>query len=317
MRAALLLALFPALALAQFGASGRVNMSRIDTENLNATNGTITNATLTTLSYTSASGGTLTADGDGIVLPDSGAWLSNGSPYNSGLYFQSNSHMVIFGDRIDIEAHSPGGINVDANGYDLALKGNPVGVVDGYLHFYTEPIGVCDGSFPFTTGSWGFPSTAPPARTRLCFCTYDGTSYKWINLRNGAIGDSTTCPADDVTIGLWSAGDGSGPAVEDQNMGPAFPVGTQPPKFGTVSVMWHSAGTGGTNGVQVVIYEYPSGPALCSCFVAPCSAAAHGALPCSCDTRAVAGKTYVARIGSGTDCAANPSDVDIGVQLLR
>lgn len=124
-------------------------------------------------------------------------------------------------------------------------------------------------------------------------------------------------PTEDFVLGTWGGGDGAGPAAEDQNMGPAHETGAFPAKIGNVGFMWASAGTGGTNGVQAVVYEYPSGPALCSCFVGPCTAPAKSWSKCACGTRMGANKTYVVRVGGGTDCAANPSDITFGAQLLR
>lgn len=124
-------------------------------------------------------------------------------------------------------------------------------------------------------------------------------------------------PGRNRVFGQWGFSDGSGPAPEDRNMGPGFKTGDYPPKFGVFTVTWNGAGSGGTNGVQVSVYEYPSGPTLCSCFVGPCSTAAHSNLECACNTEALANKTYVGRVGAGTDCAANPSDLSIGLQILR
>lgn len=281
--------------------------------------GTVTAASgyFAELHFGTADGGTMVIGLDGIVLKDSSAWVSSGPPgWAAGMYFPQPDDLRLFADD-QVVITSGGIMQLDADGFELTLSGDPVSVVDSYFHIYSSAVGTCSGSFPHAEGSIVLLNPANPVRTALCLCTHDGSAYRWANLTTGAIGDTTTCPTDDVTIGLWSAGDGSGPAQEDINLGPAFPVGAHPPKFGTISVQWGAAGTGGTNGVQAVIYEHPSGPELCSCFVSPCSGSADYPRTCECATRALANKVYTARVGGLTDCGSNPSDVHIGVQLLR
>lgn len=124
-------------------------------------------------------------------------------------------------------------------------------------------------------------------------------------------------PGRNFVTGMWTLGDGSGPAAEGQALAPVFATGPHPPKFGSVNVMWSGSGSGGTSGVQVEIYDYPAGPVLCSCFVGPCSGAGHANLSCACNTEALPNKIYAGRIGTATDCAANPSDVKLGVVVMR
>ncbi len=74
---------------------------------------------------------------------------------------------------------------------------------------------------------------------------------------------------------------------------------------------WAAAGTGGTTGVVVQLFDVIAGASFCSCTLGACTAAALDPLSCNCNTQSTgaAARTLVFRFTSGTDCLTNPANV--------
>lgn len=80
-----------------------------------------------------------------------------------------------------------------------------------------------------------------------------------------------------------------------------------------ISCSWGTAGTGGTTGVVVRIYN--GSAEVCSCTLGACTTAANTALSCACAAGLLASsKNYTVQLKSTTDCTANPGNIVCNVE---
>lgn len=89
-----------------------------------------------------------------------------------------------------------------------------------------------------------------------------------------------------------------------------------PPRADVITCQWQTAGTGGSTGVVVEVWNQTDGTQVCSCVVGACTATARDPLTCGCEQNLLADKTYTMRLTSGTDCTANPQGVVCSVNLV-
>ena len=77
-----------------------------------------------------------------------------------------------------------------------------------------------------------------------------------------------------------------------------------------ITCAWGTAGTGGTTGVVVRLYDVGGAAELCSCTLGACTTAANTNLTCSCASGVLASsKNYAVQLKSTTDCTGNPSNI--------
>jgi hypothetical protein len=77
-----------------------------------------------------------------------------------------------------------------------------------------------------------------------------------------------------------------------------------------INCSWGTAGTGGSTGVVVRLYDTGGAAELCSCTLGACTTAANTPLSCSCASGVLASsKTYAVQLKSTTDCTGNPSNI--------
>lgn len=80
-----------------------------------------------------------------------------------------------------------------------------------------------------------------------------------------------------------------------------------------ISCSWGTAGTGGTTGVVVRIYD--GSAEVCSCTLGACTTAANTALSCACAAGLLASsKNYTVQLKSTTDCTGNPANIVCNVE---
>lgn len=98
-----------------------------------------------------------------------------------------------------------------------------------------------------------------------------------------------------------------GVCAEDANFqGPLHNVAADATRVGC---SWGTAGTGGTTGVVVQVYDVTGAASVCSCTLQACTAAAGTPANCSCTGTLSGSNQYAVRLSSSTDCAGNPSNI--------
>jgi len=85
-----------------------------------------------------------------------------------------------------------------------------------------------------------------------------------------------------------------------------------------IACSWEQAGTGGTTGVVVKVFDNTSGTTVCSCTVGTCTNVAFSGMHCACNGAMTtnANRTLSIRLDSATDCTANPRRIGCTATVL-
>lgn len=72
---------------------------------------------------------------------------------------------------------------------------------------------------------------------------------------------------------------------------------------------WGTAGTGGSTGVELNIFDVTAAGTLCTCNLGACTIAANTPTVCTCSGTYVNNNLYTMQLRGTTDCAVNPSNI--------
>lgn len=226
---------------------------------------------------------TFTADAtDAVVTSAIPAFLLKPSVAYSAndlvLDVQNSTSTSLF--KVDVEGDTTIASSLTISGSGgVQTVGGPVNAqtvtAGAYYALSATAIGTCDSANEGRTrrdNTAGGTSTS--ARTRACLCTSDGAAsptYAWVNVHSGAVGTTTTCPANTPSGTIGGYTQRSAPAVAEVLVGTR--MATSGGKFSRLGSTVDVAGTGaGTYSLEV--YDTTTATQLCASGTMSCTAVA-------------------------------------------
>lgn len=178
--------------------------------------------------------------------------------------------------------------------------------------------GLGTGSAGTGTAFASFPTCTAGLLGRLLFDStntawrYCDGAGSWLFVLNGSTSQSL------VDVYSWNAQQGTGGEVVNTNWLGPYRTGNTGSTVRVAACNWQAAGTGGTTGVTLQIYNITDSVALCSLGSVACTTAARTPFTlASCNGTAVAAnKTYVVRV-SASDCTTQPTGTVCNIEGLR
>lgn len=223
------------------------------------------------------------------------------------------SALYLQGDNVWMLLDTGGFANV--NGAQLQLAGSGTTSITGYGSGSVGN-GTAFASFPTCNASLLGRLLFDSTNTQWRFCDGAGTWVFLVPSASGGTYPTRLAAANGFTA--ISSMTATAASEETNFLGTLLfsnNAGT-PTTTDQVSCNWETAGTGGTTGVVVRVFDVTASSSICTCTLGACTTASRAPLGCKCTGTMTAGNQYAVRLSSATDCTVNPQNVVCNVAVV-